>query len=126
MKKIDATVLKETKYIAVWILILSILMQSVFLCLGYWDYTVLLGNALSGTAAILNFLLMGITVQNALLKEEKEAKTAMRVSQLYRNLFMLVILILGVTLPYFNIWAVVVPLFFTRIAVAIRPCFDKN
>ena len=125
MKKIDATVLKETKYIAVWILILSLLMQSVFLCLGAWDYTVLLGNALSGAAAILNFFLMGITVQNALLKEEKEAKTAMRVSLLYRNLFLLVILILGITLPCFNMWAVVVPMFFTRIAVAIRPYFNK-
>ena len=71
MKKIDPTVLKETKYIALWVLIFSALMQAVFLVLRAWDYTVLLGNLLGGGVAVLNFLLMGITVQNALQKEEK-------------------------------------------------------
>ena len=52
--------------------------ELVFLIIGKWDYTVLLGNLLSGCAAVLNFLLMGITVQNALSKDEKSAKTAVR------------------------------------------------
>ena len=55
MKKIDATVLKETKYILFWALILSALMQAVFLIIRQWDYTVLLGNLLSGGSAVLNF-----------------------------------------------------------------------
>ena len=83
MKKIDAVVIKETKYIGLWTLVLSLLMQAVFLVIGRWDYTVLLGNLLSGAAAILNFLLMGITVQRALGKEEAEAKTFIKMSQLY-------------------------------------------
>ena len=58
MKKIDATVLRETRYIAVVTLILSVLMESVFLILGKWDVSVLLGNIWGALGAICNFLLM--------------------------------------------------------------------
>ena len=126
MSKIDATVIKETKYIAVWVLILSVLMQAVFLVLGEWDYTVILGNTLSGGAAVLNFFLLGITIQKALGKEENDAKTAMKASQLYRFLLLLIVLIVGVTAPVFHTLAVILPVFFPRIALAFRPFFDKK
>ena len=126
MKKIDKTVLKETKYIFLWVVILSALTQAVFLILGEWDITVLLGNLLSGSAAVLNFLLMGITVQNAVQKDEKEAKNTMRFSQLYRFLFLIVVVILGAVLPCFSLWTVIIPLFFPRIAIMFRPFFDKK
>lgn len=126
MKKIDGTVLNETKYISFWVLILSLLMQAVFLVIGKWDFSVLLGNILTSFAVIVNFLLMGITVQNALEKEEKEAKNLMRMSQMYRFLFLLVVIVVGVVLSCFNTWAVIIPVFFPRIAVMFRYFFDKN
>ena len=43
MKKIEPVVYKETANIALWTLILSAIMQAVFLVIGKWDYTVLLG-----------------------------------------------------------------------------------
>lgn len=126
MKKIDQTVLKETGYIASWTLIFSVLMQAIFLVIGKWNYTVLLGNVLSFALAVLNFFLMGLTVQSAVLKEQKEAKTAMKVSQLYRMLLMLIGVIVGVVLPVFNTWAVVIPIFFPRLAIIFRPFFDRK
>lgn len=126
MKRIDETVIKETKYIAAWVFLFSVLMQAVFLIIGKWNYTVLWGNLLSAAAVVLNFFLLGITVQNAMNKEEKEIKTAMKVSQLYRFLFLVIIVILGVTLPCFHIWAVMIPMFFPRIAIAFRPFFDRK
>ncbi len=126
MKKIDATVVKETKYIAVWMLIFSAVMQAVFLIIGKWNYTVLLGNLLSGTVSVLNFLLMGLTVQKAIKQDVKDAKSSMRFSQLYRTLILLVVAILGAVLPCFNLWAVVIPFLFPRIAIALRPAFDKK
>ena len=126
MKRIDETVIKETKYIAAWVFLFSVLMQAVFLIIGKWNYTVLLGNLLSAAATVMNFFLLGITVQNALGKEEKEIKTAMKVSQIYRFLFLVIIVILGVTLPCFHIWAVMIPMFFPRIAIAFRPFFDRK
>ena len=100
--------------------------ESVFLIIGKWDYTVLLGNLLSGALVILNFFLMGITVQKAVNKEEKEAKTAMKVSQLYRNLMIIVVTVIGVALKCFNTWIVLIVLFFPRIAVAFRALFKDN
>lgn len=124
--KIDKTVLKETEYVAVWVLILSGLMQAVFLLLGKWDYTVLLGNLLIAAALILNFFLMGITVQNAVQKEEKDARAAMKVSQTYRMFLMIVVVALGAGLRVFNTWAVVIPVIFPRLAIAFRPLFGKD
>lgn len=125
MKKIDAVVLKETKYIGLWVLIFSMLMQAVFLIIGKWHYSVLLGNLLTGFFAVLNFLLMGITVQRALGREEKEARTMIKVSQMYRNLMILVVAAVGVLLSCFNTVAVIVPLFFPRIAILMRPIFNR-
>jgi len=119
----DETVKRETLYIAVWVAILSAVMQAVFLIIGHWDYTVLLGNLLSGGAAVANFLLMGITVQSAVAKEEKEAKNTMKMSQSLRTLLLFAVVVLGVLLDCFNIWASIIPLFFPRIAVMFRPRF---
>lgn len=126
MKKIDATVIKETQYILCWTLVLSAITQAVFLVIRKWDYAVLLGNLLGGSAVVLNFLLMGIFIQNALNKDEEDAKKTLKLSQLYRFLFLIVVLVVGVGLPCFNAWTVIVPMFFPRIAIAFRPLFDKK
>jgi len=120
MKKIDETVLKETKFIAFSTLILSALMQAVFLIIGKWDITVLFGNLLGGGLAVLNFFLMGLTVQKAVMLDEKEAKNSIKISQTYRTLLMIVVAALGVALSCFNTWAVIIPLFFPRIAIAVN------
>ena len=126
MKKVDQTVLRETGYIAAFVLIFSVLMQAVFLVIGKWDYTVLLGNLFSGTVAVGNFFLMGFTVQTAVNKEEKQAKNMMRLSQSGRLLLLFAAAAIGVFLPCFNTWASILPLFFPRIALALRPLFLKK
>ena len=127
MKKIDETILKETRYVALWVLILSLLMQAVFLVIQKWDYTVLLGNLLSALAGILNFFLMGLTVQKALTKDEKEAKTTMKLSMLYRFFILIAVAVMGALIPScFNVWAVLIALFFPRIGILFRPLFDKK
>ena len=122
-KQIDAVILKETKYLALWVVIFSALMQAVFLMVGYWDYTVLLGNLISAAVVVLNFFLMCLSVQRSLAKEPKDAKQSMQASQIYRYLLIVVVAILGATLPCFNMWATLIPLFFPRIAIALRPLF---
>ena len=126
MKKIDPTVWKETKYIAGCVVILSALMEMIFLVIGKWDYSVLLGNLLGGAVAVGNFFLMGLTVQNALNKDEKGAKATLKLSQTYRNLLLIVFAAVGFLVPCFNNWSVVIPLLFPRLAIAFRPLFDKK
>ena len=67
----------------------------------------------------MNFFLMGLTVQKAVVLEEKEAKSAMKVSQLYRNLMLIVTAVVGIAVSIFNSIAVIVPLFFPRIAISL-------
>ncbi len=126
MKKVDPTVIKETLYILKITVLLSVLMQSIFLVVGYWDYTVLLGNVLGIFAAVGNFFLMGLTVQAALGKEEKDAKNLVKVSQLLRMLFLFVVALIGYLLPLFHTVAMIVPYVFPRIAIALRPLLVKS
>jgi hypothetical protein len=126
MKKLDPVVIKETIYIGVISLIFSAIMQSVFLIIGKWDYTVLLGNLLGYFAIITNFIVMGFGVQKAVTKDEKEAKSVMKISQTFRMLFMFVVAIIGHVVPVFNLIAVVIPFLFPRIAIMLRPIFNKK
>lgn len=126
MKKIDSTILKETLYIFAVTLIFSALMQSVFLVIGKWNYTILLGNLLGLCGGVGNFFLMGLTVQSALNKSEDDAKKLMKVSQSLRMLMLFVVAIVGHLAPCFSLIAVVIPLIFPRIAIALRPVFMKK
>lgn len=126
MKRLDPTVARETVYIAVFTALCSVLMQAVFLVIGRWNVTVLLGNILGACAAVGNFLLMGITVQSALGKDEKDAKGIMKLSQSLRLLMLFVIAMVGYLLPVFHTVAVILPYLFPRFAIALRPFLMKD
>ena len=121
-----SVILKETKFIFVWEITLSLPMQALFFILGEWDYTVLLGNTLSGVVAVLNFFLMGIAVRKAIGEKENDARKVITVSRLIRLLMILILLVIGVTISAFHFWAMIPPLLFPRIAIAFRPLFDKK
>ena len=123
----NATVKNETRYIALFCVILSIIMQIVFILLGKWTYKVILGNILSLIVAILNFFVMGLTVQKAVTLEESDARKLMRSSQNLRNAGIFIAVVIGVVAPCFNTVAVIVPVFFPRIAISFRPLIkDKK
>ena len=126
MKKIDATVRKETLFIAAFTLIFSAVMELVFLLIGYWSYKVALGNLLGFTAAVLNFFLMGYTVQQAVLLDEEGAKKNIRLSQSLRMLMLVGFAAAGCIFKCFNPIAVLLPLLFPRIAILFRPLFKQN
>ena len=126
MKKIDATVRKETLFIAAFTLIFSAVMELVFLLLGYWSYKVALGNLLGFTAAVLNFFLMGYTVQQAVLLDEEGAKKKIRLSQSLRMLMLVGFAAAGCIFKCFNPIAVLMPFLFPRIAILFRPLFKQN
>ncbi|MBO5930029.1 MAG: hypothetical protein J6Q27_01880 [Clostridia bacterium] len=126
MVKVEKTILTETKYIAIVTVLLSVLLNACFLIFRKWDYTVFLGTLLSALVAVINFLLMGITIQKALEKDSSDAKKMMKASQSMRNFGMLVIIGTAVSLPCFNTIAVIVPIFFPRIAIMLRPLWKKK
>ena len=126
MQAIDPVVWKETKYIALWSLVFSAVMQAVFLIIGMWDYTVLLGNLLGYAAIVLNYFGIGLTVQKALMKETKEAKQTMQLSSTVRMLLLFGVAVIGVTVPVFHMVASLIPLLFPRIAITLRMFGNKN
>lgn len=120
LKKIDPTVRQETLFIAACVAVLTVLMEAVFLLAGFWDMTVLWGGLLGAFAATLNFFLMGMTVQKAVAKEEKDAKNLMRASQSLRLIMLLGFCALGAAIPVFNLVATLIPLLFPRMGVFLR------
>ena len=128
MKKIDPTILRETRYVASVTVVLSAIMQAVFLVIGKWNLTVLFGNLFIGFAVILNFFLMGLTVQKAVTQDEKSAKRTVKMSMLGRNVMMFAFLASAVLLreKVFNIWASLIPVVFPRIAIALKQILMKN
>lgn len=118
--KVDKTVKKETLYIACFSVVLSMLMQSVFLIIGQWHYSVILGNLWGYAAAVSNFFLLGLTVQKAVTKEPEEAKKLIKLSHTLRNMLILIVAVIGIVVPFFNTWASIIPLLFPRISILFR------
>ena len=127
MKQIDPAVRKETQYVSLFVLILSALMESVFLMLRRWSLSVLFGNLLGASVAILNFFLMGLTVQKAVGKDPKEARDAVKASQRYRLLLQLIPIVLSLALSaFFHPVCAILPLFFPRVAFALFPLVRRK
>lgn len=126
LSQVDPTVKRETCYIAGFVLIFSVILELAFLLAGAWDITVLLGNLLGGLVAVGNFFLMGLTIQRALGKSEKDAAARMKLSQSLRLIMQLLFCAVGAAAPCFNLIASVVPLLFPRVAVMLRPLLNKK
>lgn len=125
MKRLEPAVIKNTAYIAAVDLLLSLIMQSVFLTLSRWSAEVLFGNVLGYLASVGNFFLLCLTVQSAVNKEEDDAKKLIAMSQRLRLLMMLAVAIVGYLVPFFNLYAAIIPFLFNGIAVFISSRFIK-
>ncbi|MDO4173388.1 MAG: ATP synthase subunit I [Eubacteriales bacterium] len=127
--KIEPAVKSESKRIAIGVLAMSVIMEVVFIVLGKFDYTVLLGNLLGGGWAIVNFFMMALAVQKSVKKElPQEAKLVLQNSYTKRLLCSVGILLIGIKVEYFHWVAVIIPLFFPRITIAIikLPIFQRK
>lgn len=118
--KVDKATKTETRFIALGHVILSVIMESVFLIIGRYDYTVTTGNILGSGVSVLSFFLMCLSIQKAVLMNEEDAQKKMKSSQGGRYILIIVVMIIGASLPYFNIFAMLIPLLFTRILVVVR------
>ena len=126
MKKFDPAVRAQILYVAAVTLILSVLLQAVFLIIGYWDVTVLLGNLYGAAVAVFNFFLLALTVTRAVEKEEKEAGQMLRASQAGRLFLQFVLALVGALVPLFHTVAVLIPFLFPRVAVSLYPVISRR
>ncbi len=127
----DPAVKKETGYIAVWVVLLSLIMEAVFLLLRKWDLSVLFGNIGGAAIAVGNFFLLALiatrTMEKALAKGKPE-EAAARVKSLatVRLLGCALLCVLLIAVFKTNLYATVIPLLFPRIGIMFWPKFNKN
>ena len=128
MEKPNDTVRRESLYVALFTLILCMLMNAVFLVIRRWSFPVLWGTLLGGGSSCLNFFAMGLSLQKAMQKSDDTAavKGMMRASQSIRMVILFAVAALGAMLDVFNTAAVLIPLFFPRIAIAFQPLLEKK
>ena len=119
--KIDGTVKKETAYVAIAEAILIAIMLAVYLIISKFTLNVLFAALTSGAVAVLNFFVMGLTVQKAVtVDDDSDRRKLIRASQLVRLLVMGVIVIVCAVFPKFDIFALFIPLFFPRLFAQAR------
>ena len=114
------TVKKETGILLAGTLLLSGIMVGVFLLLHKFNYTVVTGALLGGLASVLNFFLMGVVVQKVVQEDPDVAKKKIQASYTMRSFALLVVLGVGVYLPYFHWLAVLLSALFPRITIIFR------
>ena len=94
--KVDKVVKKETLNIGLGILVCSVITQIIFLICGKYSLAVLLGSIYGGVVALLNFFLMGLTVQSATkMEDENMAKRKIQFSYSMRQLGLMLMIGLG-------------------------------
>jgi hypothetical protein len=123
----DPAVKKETGYITVWVLLLSLLMEAVFLIIRQWDLSVLFGNLGGAVLAVVNFFLLAFVVSRAVDKgKPEEAAQRVKATATLRLIGVgaLSALLIGVFKT--NVFATLIPLLFPRVAIAFRPMLDRK
>ena len=119
--KIAGTVKKETAYVAIAEAILIAVMLAVYLIISKFTLNVLFAALTSGAVAVLNFFVMGLTVQKAVtVDDDSDRRKLIRASQLVRLLVMGVVVIVCAVFPKFDIFALFIPLFFPRLFAQAR------
>ena len=125
--KIQKAIKDETRHIALGVLVLSVIMEAVFFLIGKWNSAVLWGNVLGGAYAVLNFFILGLTVQKVANDgDEKRGKSWMQFSYSTRMFGTVVIVFLGLTMSCFNWVAVLLCQFFPRITIAFMGSTGKH
>lgn len=124
VKKKYRVINSEMRSLAPYYLIMSGVYLAIMtvLCFAFGgDYSLPIGAVYGIILSALNFLLLGISAQNALGKTSpKSAQTYMNVMYCLRYLGLFGMLTIAALLPFINLIAAAIPLFFVRIAITIR------
>lgn len=118
--RLQSAVKKETLHIAAGTAAGVAVMFAVFALLHRFDLTVAAGGLAGGAVAVVNFLLLGLTVQKITGEaNEERGRKLMQFSYSMRMLLMALWLILAVSAPVFHWVAAALPLLFPRLTIAV-------
>ncbi len=131
--KVQPAVKKETERVAVCTAAGILLMWAGFAVFHFLfpgkvplDYTVFLGGACGGVIAVLNFFLMGLTVQQvASSNDEEMGRMRMRASYSKRMMMQMLWVIVAAVAPCFHVIAGMLPLLFPGIGIKATGIIKK-
>lgn len=129
--KVNEVVKRETKNIAIGIILCSIITQIGFLVLGQYSFAVLLGSIYGGAISLLNFFLMGLTVQKiADMDDPNAAKRKMQASYSSRQVMLLFLAGIGmyiaINFGVFHWLPIILAIVYPRIIIAFGGIFRKE
>lgn len=91
------------------------------------DYSLPIGAVYGIVLGALNFFLLGRAAQAAITKQtSKSAQTYMNIMYCLRYLGLFALLTVAALVPFINLIAAVIPLFFVRIAITIREIIKER
>ena len=126
-KDLAPAVKKETRNVALYTIVGAVLLVAGF-GIGHivspemvpFDGTVVFGAVCGSIVAILNFFLMGVTVQKVTQTEDETAARAqMRLSYTYRLFMQMAWVIAAIAAPCFHFVAGIAPLFFPSLGIKL-------
>lgn len=131
---IQPAVKKETKKVMLYTGAGVVLMWIVFAVLHGvmpdqvpFDYTVILGGMGGGIIAVLNFFLMGLTVQKAAsCEDESAARARLRASYSQRMLLQMLWAVAAIAAPCFQFAAGLIPLLFPSLGIKLNGIFLRK
>lgn len=132
-KNIQPAVKKETKNVAIYTSVGVVLMWIVFFILHMvmpekvvFDFTVILGGIGGGFIAVLNFFLLGLTVQKVASSDDEEfARKFMKSSYSQRMMMQAVWIVVAIAAPCFQFVAGMIPLLFPGAGIKIMGIIKK-
>lgn len=132
-ENVQPAVKKETKKVAISTLVGVLLLWCIFfICHSLipqkvpFDYTVILGGIGGGCVAVLNFFMMGLTVQAvASMEDESMARNRMKTSYTYRMMLQMLWGIIAIAAPCFHFAAGLIPLLFPSIGIKVLGMMEK-
>ncbi|WP_395150087.1 ATP synthase subunit I [uncultured Allofournierella sp.] len=118
--KLSPAVKQETLHIAEGTAVGVVLMLAVFALLHKLSLWVVFSGVLGGILAVLNFFLLGLTVQKVAQGEDEErGRKWMQFSYNVRMLLLVVWLIVAISVPALNWVAALIPLLMPRVTIAL-------
>ncbi len=131
MQELSPAVKKETVHVAAATAVLTVLMWIVFFVLHRmmpeqvpFDYRVILGGLGGCLVAVLNFFLMGLTVQQVVNTEDEDlAGKRMKASYSRRMMMQMLWVVIAIAAPCFYFVAGIVPLLFPSLGIKIMALF---
>lgn len=122
--KKNQPVYAEMRSLAPYYLVMSgiyLVIITILCCALGGDFSLPVGAVYGIVLSALNFFLLGKSAQAAIAKaSEKSAQTYMNVMYCVRYLGLFGLLTAAALIPFINLIAAVIPLFFPRIAITVR------